>query len=212
MDPGFFYVSIAGVLLFFLPGQDLTFLLAGDGRAAPAHREHEPDCHLHADVRDQLLHPAAPDARQDHGPAALHQHQRAAGLPQVHRGRQGGVVRAHAPPGPALAELRPARQAQDHHAGPARPHRERAVRPGLRLQPADLQDRPHRDHVPPAGTHTRSQRGSLHVHRPGRGRAPERLRRAQRDPAQGALDGALNCTSTPAAASPQTPRGPPGSP
>ena len=38
------------------------------------------------------------------------------------------------------------------------------------------------------------------------------VRLPQRDPAQGALDGALNCTSTPAAASPQTPRGPPGSP
>ena len=99
-------------------------------------------------------------------------------------------------------------------AGPARPHRERAVRPGLRLQPADLQDGAHRDHVQPAAARPRAERGRLHVHRPGGWRAAERLRRAQRDPAQGLAHGkrATSCTSTPAGASPQTPRATPGSP
>ncbi len=218
-------VRRAGLLLRELacldlfPGQDLTFSLAGDRGAAPAHREHEPDRHLDADLGDQLLHPPAPDARQGHGPPAVHEHQRAAGLPQVHRGRQGGRLRAHAPPGPALAELGPPREAQDHHAGPARPDRERAGRPGLRLEPADLQDGAHRDHVQPAPARPRAQRGRVHVHRPRGGRAPERLRRAQRHPAQGPAHGksghtcfGLSCTSTPAAASPQRPRAARGSP
>ena len=74
-------------------------------------------------------------------------------------------------------------------AGPAGPHRERAVRPGLRLEPADLQDRPHRDHVQPAPAPAHPQRGGLHVHRPGCRRASERLRRPERDPPQGPAHG-----------------------
>ena len=74
-------------------------------------------------------------------------------------------------------------------AGPARPDRERALRPGLRLQPADLQDRAHRNHVRPAPAPVHPERGRLHLHRPGGGRAPERLRRLERHKAQGHAHG-----------------------
>ena len=93
-------------------------------------------------------------------------------------------------------------------AGPARPDRERALRPGVRLQPADLQDHPHRNHVQPAPAPDDPERGRLHLHRSSGGRAPERLCRSERHAAQGPAHGepCANCTSRPAAPSPQRPR------
>ncbi len=117
VDPGFFYVR------FFLENSSGVRVLTppkkktGDGRAPPAHREHEPAGDLHADLGGQLLHPAAPDARQDHGAPAVYEPERAAGVPKVHRRRQGGGLHPHAAPGAALAELGPPRQAEDDHAG-----------------------------------------------------------------------------------------------
>ena len=130
----------------------------------------------------------------------------------MHRGRQGGGLRPHAAPGAALAELGPARQAEDDHARPPRPDRERAVRPGVRLEsagplvclcvsvsltPADfyltkntaLQDVAHRDHVQPATALVDPERGRLHLHRPGRWRTPERLLRPERHATQGPAHG-----------------------
>lgn len=68
------------------------------------------------------------------------------------------------------------RGAHDRDAGPPGPDRERALGPGLRLEPPDLQVLRPGHHVragaPPPG----AQRGRVPLHRPGRGRAPERLR------------------------------------
>ena len=58
------------------------------------------------------------------------------GSQEMHRGRQGGGVHPHAPPGAALAELGSPREAEDDYAGSTRSDRERAVRPGVRLEPA----------------------------------------------------------------------------
>jgi len=184
-------------------------VLLRDRGTAPPDWKHEPHRHLHPDVGDQLLHPIAQDARQGHRAPPVHQHQRAAGLSQVHRGRQGGRVRPHAAPGPPLAELGQAREAQDHHAGSPRPDRERAERSGVRFQPADLQVLPDRNHVQPDAPAPRAQRGRLPFHRPRRRRAPERLRHPERHSPEGDAHGRSppppsSCTGRPAAGCPRT--------
>ena len=188
-------------------------LLLRDGGTAPPDREHEPHRDLDPDLRDQLLHAPAADAGQSDRPSPVHHDQHPAGVQAVHRGGEGVGVRAHAAPRAPMAELGPPREAQDHHARQAGPHRERAERPGLRFQPADLQDRAHRGHVRHDPTDPRAERGGVRVHRPRGRRAPERLRRRVRHPTEGHADGkSASCTDTPRAAGPQTPHATPGSP
>jgi len=100
------------------------------------------------------------------------------------------------------------RGAHDGRAGPPGPDRERALGAGLRLEPPDLQVlRPGR-HVRAGPAAPGAQRGRVPLHRPGRGRAPERLRDplgdAPQGPAHGAPRARVTRTGRPRAGGPRT--------